>query len=110
MSEQPHYSAGAVFDFLRKVEPGAVLALGITALGFIVSINNQQSEHGIALALMARDIGTINARMASDTYTPAGAVGVRLHQEQMETLHRRIGDVEDENKRLWDRLNSHHDE
>ncbi len=104
------YRAGIFFDFLRKVEPGAVLFLGATALGFIISINNKQADHGIQLALMARDISTINVRMASESYTPAGAVGVALHQEQMETVHRRMGEIQDGQQRLWDRLNQLADE
>ena len=98
--------AGVVLDFLRRVEPGAILVLGITALGFIINMSQEQAFQSTALALMQRDISSINTRMSSAEYTPAGAVSLELHREQIESIHRRVGDIEDETTRLWDRINN----
>ena len=90
--------AGSVFAFLRKVEPGVVVLVGFAALGFLFNQNT-------SLKLMQRDIASINTRMSSEEYTPAGAISIKLHQAQMESAHRRIGEVEDEQRRVWDRMN-----
>ena len=98
-----------VFDFLRRVEPGVILFIGIAALGFIINMNREQHIQSTSLALMQRDIATINERMASPTYTPAGAVSMELHREQIQAIHRRQGETASEIDRIWTRLNEHED-
>ena len=97
--------AGVVLEFLRKVEPGVVITLGIIAVTFIISISKTSTEQALAISLMQRDIASINVRMASPDYTSAGSVPMVMYREQIRSINERIGHSDDEQRRMWDRIN-----
>ena len=97
---------GVFLKFCKEIEPGAMIVLGLFVVGLGVTLNISVRCLDKNQALMQRDIASINMRMASEDYTSAGSVPMALHQIQMETIHNRISELNVEQNRMWDRINT----
>ena len=91
--------AESVLATLAKLQPGGVLAMGAIALYMIFGIDRNVNANALSIALMQRDVQALTERVNEENET---TVNVDLHQEQIESIHFRIGEMRNRLEKLED--------